>query len=158
MANNEWSDKESGYPIPTVTIRTVDQAVHDYFDKKLAANVDTPDGRKKVPVMMATGERWKLIRDQKGIRDENKVLILPLITIQRLDIDRTPGFGGMALEVPSITVAKRIHKETNLNQNLYDQRNRFWPTAKKNKAIYEITTIPFPCSRCNSSKNPPESN
>jgi len=145
MSNNAYEDKSSRYPFPTITIRDVDQSVVDYFQKRLALSVETADGqRKPVPVMLATGERWKLIRDQKGIRDENKTLILPLCTIQRLDVDRVLGFGGLGTETSNITVSKRIHAETNIKQNLYQQRNKLWPTARKNKVIWEINSIPFP--------------
>lgn len=145
MSNNYFLDKQGKYEFPTIGIRDVDQSVFDYFDKRLSLIVETSDNQsKKVPVMLATGERWNLIRSQKGIRDENKTLILPLITIQRLDVDRVQGFGGLGTEVSSITVSKKIHPETNIKQNLYSQRNKLWPTARKNKKIFEITTVPFP--------------
>lgn len=143
--NNVYSDAAGKYPFPTIGIRDIDQSLVDYFQKRLVLSVETTDGqRKPVPVLLATGERWSLIRSQKGIRDENKTLILPLVTIQRLDIDRVLGFGGLGTEVDSITVSKKIHPETNIKQNLYAQRNKIWPTARKNKAIYEVMTIPFP--------------
>ena len=145
MSNNVYSDAAGKYPFPTVGIRDVDQAIYDYFNKRLALSVDNgANERKKVPVLLATGERWKMIRDQKGIRDENKTLILPLVTIQRLDVDRTLGFGGLAAQTPSLVISKKIHPETNIKQNLYRQQNQLFPTARKNKAIYEVLTVPFP--------------
>ncbi|MDP3763698.1 MAG: hypothetical protein Q8Q92_03555, partial [bacterium] len=144
MVNNAYEDKSGRYPFPTIGIRDVDQSVVDYFDKRLALTVEIADGQsKKVPVLLATGERWSMIRDRRGIRDENKTLILPLITIQRLDVDRVLGFGGLGTETSNITVSKRIHPETNIKQNLYAQRNKLWPTVRKNKAIWEINSIPF---------------
>ena len=145
MSNNLWNDASGRYPFKTVGIREIDEATVNYFQKRLALSVEISDGKRRVvPVILATGERWSMIRDRRGIRDENKTLILPLITVQRLDIDRTLGFGGLGLETPSITISKRIHPETNIKQNLYQQRNKFFPTARKNKKIYEILTIPFP--------------
>lgn len=143
--NNFWKDKESKYEIPTVTLEDVDQSLFDYFQKKLLLTVDSPVGRKKVPILLATGERFALIRERKGIRDENKVLILPLITIQRLDVDRTLGFIGPTLETPSITISRSLHGKTNFLQNLITQRiKNGFPQPKENKIIYEILTIPFP--------------
>lgn len=143
---NYWQDQKTGRSeIATVTIEKIDQAILDYFQKRLNLTVDSPTGRKTVPVIYATGERAFLIRDKKGLRDENKTLILPLVTIQRLDIDRSLTFGGAALEVPSITVSKTVHKKTNILQNLIEQRNKNgFPQPKKDKVIYEVLTIPFP--------------
>ena len=144
MSNNAYLDKEGKYPFPTIGLRDVDASVLSYFKNRLALSVEIADNqRKTVPVMLATGERWSLIR-QQGLRDENKTLILPLCTIQRLDVDRVQGFGGLGTEVGSITVSQKIHPETNIKQNLYAQRNKLFPTARKNKAIWEITQIPFP--------------
>jgi hypothetical protein len=143
--NNNYPKKVGRYEVKPVTIETVDQAVYDYFDKKLNVQVDSADGRKKVPVMFATGERWKLMREKKGVRDDNGSLILPLISIQRMDIDRTPGFGGMAQEVPHITVLKRVHGKSNLWQNLLRTRSQNgFPQIRKDKVVYEYLTLPFP--------------
>jgi hypothetical protein len=146
MANNFYNDKKGRYEISTTTIRTVDQAVVDYFDKKIAIHVDTQRGRNKVPVIFAAGERWKLIRDKKGLRDENGMLILPLLTVRRTDIDRTKGFGGMAQEVPFVTVTSNIHSKTgNLQNRLEQRRLGGLPVAKKERQVArEYLTIPFP--------------
>lgn len=145
MANNRYNDKKGRYEIKTTTLETVDQAVYDYFDKKLAVKVETEDGRKKVPIIYATGERWKLIR-KNNFRDENGTLILPLISIKRVNIDRTPGFGGMAQEVPEITISKVIHSKTSNLQNLLESRRNkgFFPEVRKDKVIREYLTLPFP--------------
>ena len=145
--NNTYGEAKGRYEIQEVRIEDIDKAVNDYFDKKLDIHVSSnKDNNKKVPVIFATGERWKMIRDKRGIRDVNKTLILPLITIQRTDIDRTPGFGGMALEVPSIVVSKKIHPETTILQNLIQVRknNGFVVPSKEDKVIYDVLTLPFP--------------
>jgi hypothetical protein len=149
MAQNFYKDKSGRYEISTVTIETVDQAVVDYFDKKLNIHVDTERGRSKVPIMYASGERWKLIRKNK-FRDENGTLILPLISARRTDMDRTPGFGGMAQEVPEVTISSTIHSKTGNIQNLLKTRqaNKHFPSAEGPKAssaiVREYLTIPFP--------------
>lgn len=145
MSNNYWNDAAGTYTFPTIGIKDVDQSIVSYFKDRLSLSVETADGkRKSVPVIFASGERFAMIRDKKGLRDENKILILPLITVQRLDIDRTLGFAGMGIETPNIVVSKRVHPETNFKQNLFEQRNKLWPTVRKNKVIYQIFTIPFP--------------
>lgn len=147
MANNFWQDKKGRYEIKPATLETVDGAVLDYFDKKLKITVDTDDKegeRKKVPVVFAIGERWHLVRDRRAIRDQNGTLILPLITIRRLEIDRTPGQWGMAQEVPYIVVSNEIHeKNSNIMNLVQARRNRFFVEPKK-PILREYLTIPFP--------------
>ncbi len=70
MSNNNYNDKKGRYEIKPVTLETVDRAVRDYFDKKLNITVDSETTRKKVATIFATGERWKLTRD--NLRDENR--------------------------------------------------------------------------------------
>lgn len=146
MVNNKYDDKSGRYEINTVTIETVDQACLDYFEQRVKPTVEVERGRKKVPIIFATGERWKLVRDKRGLRDENGVLILPLITLRRVDIDRTPGFGGMTLHQKSITISKIIHGKTpNLQNLLRDRRTSgFLGERKEDKVIREYLTLPFP--------------
>lgn len=68
--NNGYDDKKGRYEIKPVNLQTVDRAVRDYFDKDLVITVDTETTRKKVSIIFATGERWKLTRD--NLRDENR--------------------------------------------------------------------------------------
>lgn len=144
MANNKYNDKVSKYEIRNVDLKTVDKACFDYFDKKLGTHVDFDGKKSKVPVLFATGERWKIIRDN-NFRDENGTLKLPLISIKRMDIDRTPGEKGFPQEVPYITVSSKIHsKQPSKIQNLVNKRKKAFPVAKKNKVVQEYFTIPFP--------------
>jgi hypothetical protein len=144
MVRNRYNEPKGRMEIKPVTIKTVDQAIYDYFDKKLALKVDDENGRKKIPIIYATGERWKLIRNNKGIRDDNGTLILPLLTIRRTEIDRTPGFGGMAQETREVVVSKKIHPETANFQNLIHQRKKLLYSEFTAPPIYEYFTIPFP--------------
>lgn len=149
MANNFYSDKQGRYEIKTVTIETVDQSVIDYFDKKLNIHVDAERGRTKVPIIYASGERWKMIRKRKFC-DENGTLILPIISVRRTDMDRTPGFGGMAQEVPEISVSSIIHPKTGNIQNMLRvrQQNKYFPSISDPKSstaiVREYLTLPFP--------------
>jgi len=141
--NNRYNDKKGRYEIKPVTIETVDQAVFDYFDKVLDLRVDVQRGREKVAIMYATGERWALIRKNK-FRDKNGTLILPIVSIKRSDIDREPGFGGLAQEVPSIVVTKTIHPKTSNIQNMTNARRvKGFPSTKK-EPVVEYLTIPYP--------------
>lgn len=142
--NNAYNDKKGRYEIKPVTLETVDTAVVDYFDKRLDIHVETERGRNKISTIFATGERWSLIRDNKGLRDENGTLILPLISVRRTMVDRTPGMRSMGQETPFITIKKEIHPKTSNIQNLANTRRiSGFPQAKK-PPVYEYLTIPFP--------------
>ncbi len=141
--NNKYNDKKGRYDIKPVTIESVDQAVFDYFDKSLAIQVDVERGRKKIPVTWATGERWKLIRKNK-FRDENGTVILPLISLRRTDIDRTPGFGGLGQESAYITIKKEIHHKSGNMMNAVQARKSLGFPEAKVEPVYEILTIPYP--------------
>ena len=144
MVQNYYNDAAGKYPFPTVGLRDVDKSVYDYFNERLNLTVEGPEGRKKVSAILASGERWANIRDTRGIRDENKTLILPLVTIQRLDVDRTLGFHALGAETPNIVISKKVHPKTNFIQNNLEQRNKLFPVERKNKIVYEILSIPFP--------------
>ncbi len=145
--NNVYGDKKGRYEISPVTIRTVDQAVIDFFSKKIKLIVDSAEGPKKVPVVFSIGERAGLSKNQPNLRDENGTLILPILSVTRNDIERTEGFGGMTSQVPYITVSSRIHEKTNELQNLIDSRKtNGFPETKKDKIIREYLTLPFPDS------------
>lgn len=146
MANNALNDKKGRYEIGNITIRTVDQALSDYYEKKLAITVDGGEGtRKKVPILFAGPERWKAIRDGQGVRDDKGTLILPLISIRRTNISRERGFGGMAQEQPFITVSKKLNQKTSILQSLADTRKlNGFPDNKDTQLVYEYLTLPFP--------------
>lgn len=146
MVQNFWKDKKGRYEVSPVTIETVDSAVFDYFDKKITIKVETERGRNKVPIIFASGERWKQVRDKKGLRDENGTLILPLITVRRTEIDRAPGFGGLGAEQPNFVISNVLHNETSNFQNILNARRdapNFFVRPKK-KVVREYLTIPYP--------------
>jgi hypothetical protein len=145
MANNRFLDKEGRYPIKPVTVETVDGAVYDFFDKKLDLSVDGPSGKADVKVLFAGHERWAQIR-KNGFRDEHGVLVLPIISIRRMDISRQPTLGGPTSAQKSLTVSRKIHPKTPFVQSIYETRraNGFLATPEKAEPIYETLTIPFP--------------
>jgi|SRR5579863_3628273 len=77
--------------IPPVGIDDVDRALFTLFDKEIpfAVGGDGTDMR-KVPVLMAAGEKWALTKRMRAIKDRNGALILPLITIIRTNVFQSP--------------------------------------------------------------------
>lgn len=146
MANNFYNEKNGRYEVKTVTIETVDGAVFDYLDKKVAPTVDVADSDRsyRVPIHFAAGERWALLR-KNNFRDKHGTLVLPIISVRRTNIDRQTYLGGMTSAQKSITVSKVIHPKTSVIQNAVDARKRrgvFF--QRKREPVIETLTIPFP--------------
>lgn len=127
-----------------ITIEDVDQALYDHFDRVVDAHVRHPtDDLRKVPVMFASGERWVTGRDQRGIRDKNGVLILPVMSLRRTSIEQNTTMSALGTETEKITVARRVDGKTGIVQNAISSRSL--PNRKTDGAVvYEVTTIPFP--------------
>jgi hypothetical protein len=131
-----------------LTIRVVDQAVKDWFDKTVAPVVTTNDGdRKVVPTVFSQGERWAIGRVKDGnngaMRDENGVLMLPIISIRRTSIDTDASQTALGVQTDNITVAKRVDFKTGDLQSLERLKN---PEQRLgyDPVVYDVYTIPFP--------------
>ena len=80
--------------IPPVGIEDVDKALFDLFNAEIPLTVGggQPDAElRRVPVIMAAGEKWALAKRMRAIKDRNGALILPLVTIVRTGIVQDPG-------------------------------------------------------------------
>lgn len=85
----DGKDTPTDFYIPPSGLVDVDRALFKLFDKEMQLQVtdsDNKDVQKKVPVLFAGGEKWAIIKKNKGIHDRNGTLILPLVTITRNDV------------------------------------------------------------------------
>ena len=81
---------EEEFKIPACTIEDVDHSLFKIFDTEIGFQIESDkDGVTKIPVIFATGERFALVKRRKPIRDKNGLLILPLISIRRTNIEQT---------------------------------------------------------------------
>jgi hypothetical protein len=126
--------------IPNVGIEDVDRAIRDWFDRTMDVRVESQGGLKKVPVMFSQGERWAVGRTRQAFRDENGVLILPIMSLRRVSLDPNPEGTVLGVQVPSIQIAKRIDPKSREIKNLEKQKQ----LGRNFPAIYEVYTIPFP--------------
>ncbi len=140
------------------SLETIDKAVIKYVDETLNLSVPTNEGFKKVPVLWVTAERAYQLKHNKDLRDSEETLILPLITINRVSIEKNPAsdYAIPAANIPevrdamggSITIARRINqKKTAEFQNAYSKRNfgrSTWPGVPAKRTVYETISIPFP--------------
>lgn len=128
-----------------ISLRTLDEGIRNWFDRVLSAHVPTASGEmKKVKVIFASGERWATAKQKKGIRDDNGVLILPIITIRRTALEPSPRMAAPAVEDQNFVITKRIDPKTNLIKNNAAVRDLVASRSSKDAAVYEVTTIPFP--------------
>lgn len=129
--------------LQTVRIETIDQAINDWFDRTVDAHVETTGkDLKKVPVLFASGERAVTSRQKKGMRDNNGVLILPIISLRRTGINPDQSMGMFGTETPSLQTSRAISPKTSTIQDANNRRQI--PQQVQKPVVYEVTSIPFP--------------
>lgn len=99
--------------------------------------------RSKVKLTLAARERWITAREKKGFRDENRMLILPIISMKRSEIEPSLDSSYLRVETSKLQFAKKISKKTNDLMNLHAQRSPALRTPPK-PVVYEVYSIPFP--------------
>jgi hypothetical protein len=130
----------------TIRIEDIDRGVKSYFDRQVDASVTSPGGdRRKVPVKLSSGERWVAAADRQGIRDRDGRLILPIIQIRRGPLDLTAGATALGANVPRLQLARLVSEKTSDLANL-DQSRPISQRRLRDSAVYDVYTIPFPCS------------
>jgi hypothetical protein len=142
---NKYDSARQEVQYDPITIETVDRAVRDWFNKTVDAAVETAtQERAKVEVLFSSGERFAI--KKKGVRDQNGVLILPLISVRRTGMDADPTMQALGTQTGNLTIAKRIDPKTNqLKNNVQRVSSAGIPIyAPGPGAVYEVTTIPFP--------------
>ena len=141
-------------------IETVDFALFDWVDKHMDIHATTNKGFNKVPVIWVSGERSFQIKDDKEYRDNEGLIILPAITIERIGLEKNLGrkgaFSGGMFPIQtqpekggSIVIARRIKQNktsnfANATANIrYNDKvaPRFVRTPTE-KVVYETISIP----------------
>lgn len=139
------------------TIETIDRAINDYINNKLNLFCETSEGSKKVEVVWVSAERAFLAKKSKEARDKEGTLNYPLITIERVGMDKSLSKKGSIFghideindeKKGTITIARRIKQNKTQNfmnahsKRKYNQIN--FVTGKIDKVVYETITIPMP--------------
>ena len=113
-------------------IENIDAAMYNFINEHMNLHAHTNNGFKKVPVIMATAERAHQSKRDYRVRDDDGSLIMPLITIERTSMTKSPSEKGTVwanvpplskLKGGSIPVAKKIlqSKTSNFaNADAYD--------------------------------------
>jgi hypothetical protein len=142
------------------TLETIDYALYDYMDSKFNLKTITNEGRKKVPVVWSSAERSFQIKDDKEYRDNEGLIILPAITIERIGLEKNLGrkgaFSGGMFPIRtqpekggSIVIARRIkqNKTSNFanataNIRYNDKVAPKFVRTPTEKVVYETISIP----------------
>jgi len=81
-------DETSEFPYEPSTIENVDMAVYNWLNESLDLSTNTNAGFQKVPVVWVTGERSWQVKNRKELRSTNNTFILPVITLERTEINK----------------------------------------------------------------------
>ena len=76
------------------TLETIDVAFYNWVNKELDLHVRANKETRKVPVIWAGAERAYQIKKRKEARDLSETLILPMITIERTNVQKDPSRMG----------------------------------------------------------------
>ena len=72
--------------VPKITLFDIDYAVFYHLNDNWKPNVNDNGNRISVPVMFANGEKWSQIRQYGFLRDKDRKVQTPLITLRRIDM------------------------------------------------------------------------
>jgi hypothetical protein len=118
----------------------------------------TNEGFKKVPVVWVGTERANQVKNNKDLRDDQGVLVLPISTLERVSIaknlDRKGTYWGNVGQ-EGLTISRTIKQDKTANFLNADSKKKTrhgsghgqinFPSKKDNKKIvYETTTAPLP--------------
>ena len=106
---------ERGIDFRPSTIETIDQAVHNYV-LGLNLHAATNKGFVPVPVIWVGAERTYQIKNDLTLRDAEGLLKLPLITIERKEIEKNPAKSPIPANVPDYGDGGFIRVRTRINQ------------------------------------------
>tara|TARA_R110000824_G_scaffold8737_3_gene39565 strand:- start:32847 stop:33788 length:942 start_codon:yes stop_codon:yes gene_type:complete len=136
-ANLKISEEE----INPSTLETIDYAFYDFMNDKIAARSTTNEGWKKTPIVWASSERSFYSKNNKELRDIDGTIILPIISIERVSIQknlaRKGKFQGATLNFIDpyyggrVTIARRIVSDKTNNFAVADNIKKFQDKNKQ---------------------------
>jgi hypothetical protein len=150
---SETIDKKIHFEVST--IETIDQSVLNFVESLNLATL-TNKGFKPVPVVWGTAERAFQVKNNKDIRDQQGLLVLPIISIRRTNFIKSrqsPGvFQGNVPEVDddkggALNITRTIFQQKTLKfanadaLRLYGQKNYPGPNPK---VVYRTVSVPMP--------------
>jgi hypothetical protein len=152
------ADKETIINLHPSNLETVDGALFSWVNEKLNVFATSNRGWEKVPVLWTSAERAYQAKRDKGLRDKEGALILPLITVERVSVEKDLAFKGSLQanifpvndyrggSIPLDRVINQVKTKNFQNADAkkeYGQLN-FKVKPKNNKVVYTYRSIPMP--------------
>jgi len=139
------------------SLETIDFALFDFVNEKMNIFSNTNKGWEKVPVIWAGGERAFQAKSNPNERDLANTLIYPIISLKRSSIVKNElSKGKFYANIPSVNDYKRGSIEIG-RRIKHDKTSEFansdslritgkinFPSARKEKIVYEIYSMPQP--------------
>lgn len=139
-------DKHKNPQIQSLLLKDIDKNIIEWFKTKYPLIIE---GR-STPVLFVSAERWSQIFKEKYIKDERGQIILPVISVRRLNPEHKKERSVPQMDETDLTFYRRIatqgnNSETGINLNDYQQGT---PDPKyffaKDNPVFELLKIPFP--------------
>ena len=140
-------EKSSGIPdfyINSCGLEDVDLAIFSLFDKEIEPTVGGIDSvpLSKVPIVFAAGEKWAMLKRGRPVRDKKGSLILPLITIMRMEVTQEQSSDitkrGINQQVGEIVIRRKLDKSDRDYQALI---NKLFLKNQINLAVNSSDTV-----------------
>ena len=144
------------FPMVPSTLESIDQALFRFVNEDMNIFSTTRDGWNKTPVIWASAERAYQIKNKKELHDDSGTLILPLITIERIETVKDPSRKGPYWgNVPpnsdyrngSIIITRKMNQEKTANfarADAFRKKKQSNFPRKNEKIVYKSYIIPMP--------------
>ena len=132
--------------IGNILLVDIDKAIIKWFEKDYPMIIKG----KTTPVLFASAERWAQIQRDRAVKDERGQLILPIISVRRLDPIHKKERNAPQMDETDLIYHRRVasqsyNSEEGINLNDYQ---RGTPDPKyllaKDIPVFEILKMPYP--------------
>lgn len=111
--------------VPSCGIEDLDKAFFKTLRDEVMFQVgEDPSRQQKVPIVFAIGEKWSMLKSGRALRDKNKTLILPLVTVRRTGIEQNKEDvtgRGMNQHVGQMTIRTKLDQRDRAYQNILNK-------------------------------------
>jgi len=111
--------------VPSCGLEDLDRAFFKTLRDEVNFQVgDDPGKQQNVPIVFAVGEKWSMLKSGRALRDKNKTLILPLVTMRRVSVEQTTidvTGRGMNQHVGEIVVRTKLDSRDRTYQNIMNK-------------------------------------
>jgi len=111
--------------VPSCGLEDLDKAFFKVLRDGVAFQIgNDPSKQQRVPIVFAVGEKWSMLKSGRALRDKNKTLILPLVTVRRVGIEQGKEDitgRGMNQQVGQYTVRTKLDPRDRAYQNILNK-------------------------------------